>query len=365
MIRLGLYQPPDLVQSARTVIVALVVATFSAVAPASAQTLTLDFFQRYLDSYREQYGIPALSGVVVQRGQVIWEAGLGRQDIEANVAARSDTPYYIGNLSQIFGATLLLEKCYDQNTLELRDEVTRWVPGYTDPVATVGQLLTHQTPSGAYAYDTTRFAGLTGVIEECADLPYRHVLAGDVFDRVPGMTRSVPGRALTGVAFPGAAEFSPAQLARYNDILGQMARHYRLDRGQSVRVAVPPLAADAATGVITTALDLMAFDNALRAPSALLSREALTAAWTQAGGPSPLPTGLGWFVQNYKNTEPLVWQFDLTRDVASSIIIKLPARDLTFILLANSDGLTRTSNLAAGDALQSPFVNLFLRFFAP
>lgn len=336
----------------------------SAAAPASAQTLTLEFFQRYLESYREQYGIPALSAVVFQRGQKIWEGALGRQDIEGNVAARIDTPYFIGNLSQIFGATLLLEKCFDEDTLELRDEVTRWVPQYGDPTTTVGQLLTHQSPSGAYVYDTARFSSLTAVIEECADLPYRHVLAGEIFDRVPGMTRSVPGRALTGVAFPGAAEFSPAELARYNDILGQMARHYRLDRGQPVRVAVPLLPADAATGVITTALDLAEFDNALRPPSALLSNAALTSAWTQAGGPSPLPTGLGWFVQNYRN-EPLVWQFDLTKDVASSIIVKLPARDLTFIVLANSDGLTRTSNLANGDALQSPFVNLFLRFFAP
>ena len=352
---------------ARTVIVVLVVVALSAVAPASAQTLPLDFFQRYLDSYREQYGIPALSAIVVQRGQKIWplaDAGLGKEDLEGNVAARLDTPYYIGSLSQIFGSTLLLEKCYDQNTLELRDEMTRWVPNYNDPAATVGQLLTHQSTSGAYVYDAARFANLTAVIEECADLPYRHVLAGEIFDRVPGMTRSVPGRALTGVEFPGAAAFSPAQLAHYNDILGQMARHYRLDRGQPVRTAVPLLPADAATGVITTALDLMAFDNALRPPSALLSNAALTSAWTQAGGPSPLPTGLGWFVQNYRN-EPLVWQFDLTRDVASSIIVKLPARDLTFIVLANSDGLTRTSNLANGDALQSPFVNLFLRFFAP
>ena len=350
---------------ARTVIVVLVVVALSAAAPAFAQTLTLDFFQRYLDSYREQHGIPALSVVVVQRGQLVVKIGLGKQDLEGNVAASIDTPYFIGNLSQIFGSTLLLEKCFDQETLELRDEVTRWVPAYGDPTTTVGQLLTHQSPSGAYVYDPTRFSGLTDVIEECADLSYRHVLAGEIFNRVPGMTRSVPGRALTGIAYPGAAEFSSAERARYNDILGQMARHYRLDRGQPVRVAVPVLPADAATGVITTAADLAAFDSALQPPSALLSRDALTAAWTQAGGSSPLPTGLGWFVQNYKNSEPLVWQFDLTRDVASSIIVKLPARDLTLIMLANSDGLTRTSNLAAGDALQSPFVNLFLRFFAP
>jgi CubicO group peptidase (beta-lactamase class C family) len=351
------------VRRAGTVIILLVVIAISAVVPASAQTptLTYSYFERYLESYREQYGIPALSAVVLQGGQEVGRSGLGRQDVEANVAARADTPYFIGNLSQVFGSTLLLKKCYDQDTLELKDQVVRWVPGYSDAAATVGQLLTHQSSGGAYAYDPQRFANLTGVIEECADLTYRHVLAGEVFNYL-AMTRSVPGRSLDGVQNPGGGSFSSADLARYNDILSQMAKHYRLDRGQPIRTTVPPLAADASTGAITSALDLAVFDNALRVPGRFLSRDATTLAWTQAG--NSMPTGLGWFVQNYNN-EPLVWQFDLTRDVASSLIVKLPARDLTFIVLANSDGLTRTSNLSTGDALSSPFVQLFLRFFAP
>jgi len=334
----------------------------SAATTASAQTLAFNVFERYLASYREEFGIPGLSFVIIQRGVFVSKGGLGKQDVEANLPSREDTPYFIGNLSQIFGSTLLLEKCYDQNTLELQDRVTRWVPAYGDQGTTVGQLLTHQTPSGAYAYDTSRFSNLTAVIEECADLPYRHVLAGEIFDRL-AMRQSVPGRALDGVLNPGGASFSATELAHYNDVLGQMARHYRLDRGLPVRTAVPALPADASTGAITTALDLAAFDNALRPPG-LLSRDALTVAWTQAGGVSPMPTGLGWFVQNYNN-EPLIWQFDFTRDVSSSLIVKLPARDLTFIVLANSDGLTRSAGLAAGDALSSPFVKLFLSFFAP
>src|SRR5204862_8049294 len=181
-------------------------------------------------------------------------------------------------------------------------------------------------------------------------------LAEEIFDRL-AMTRSVPGRALDGVLDPGGASFSAPDLARYNGVLGQMARHYRLDRGLPVRSAVPALPADASTGAISTALDLAAFDKGLRLPG-LLSRDALTVAWTQAGGRSPMPTGLGWFVQNYNN-KPLVWQFDFTRDVSSALIVKLPARDLTFIVLANSDGITRTSGLAAGDALASPLVKLF------
>jgi CubicO group peptidase (beta-lactamase class C family) len=360
MIQLGYPLEPACVRRARIVIVVLALVAVSAVVPASAQTLTSTLFQSYLDSYREQYGIPALSAVVLQRGQEVVKVGLGKQDVEGAVAASPDTPYFVGALSQVFGATLLLEKCYDQDTLELRDQVTRWVPSYSDSSATVGQILTHQSGSGAYAYDPGRFSSLTAVIEECADLPYRHILAGEIFDRI-AMTRSVPGRDLENAANPGGVSFPGAQVARYNEIVGQMARHYRLDRGQAVRASVPALPADAANGAITTALDLAAFDRVLSTPG-LLSRDALTMAWTQAGG--GLQTGLGWFVQNYKN-EPLVWQFDFTRDVSSSIIVKLPNRELTFILLANSDGVTRTSNLAAGDALASPWVQLFLRFFAP
>lgn len=342
------------------------VATTAATPAFAQQSLTFTLFEKYLDSYREQFGIPALSVTVIQDG-AIWGIGLGRQDLEANVAATADTPYFIGNLSQVFGSTLLLEKCYDQDTLELRDDVTRWVPDYPDRSTTVGQLLTHQSTSGAYAYDPGRFASLTAVIEECVDLPYRHILAGEIFERI-GMTQSVPGRAFEGRENPGGASFSPAQVAHYNDVLNRMARHYRIDRGTPTRASVPAVPADAATGILSSARDLAEFDKALRLPG-LLSRDALTLAWTQAGGTSPMPTGLGWFVQSYSdqnnNKEPLIWQFDLTRDVASSLIVKLPARNLTFIVLANSDGLTRTSNLAAGDALASPFVKLFLRFFAP
>ena len=334
----------------------------SAVATVSAQSLTYSLFERYLESYREQYGIPGLSVAIVQRGVLVWDAGLGKQDVEANVNASPDTPYYIGALSQIFGSTLLLQKCLDQNTLELGDRVVRWTPQFPEAETTVRQLLSHQSAAGAYLYDPNRFSGLTGVVEECVDLSYRHVLAGEIFTRL-SMTRSVPGRLLDGFAEPGRAAFTAAELSRYNDVIGQMARNYRLSSGRPVRATVPAVGADAARGAITTVRDLWRFDNALR-DHVLLTPSTLTEAWTQAKGASAtLPTGLGWFVQN-NNGEPLVWQFDLTRDAASSMVVKLPARDVTMIILANSDGLAAPFGLAAGDATASPFVRLFLSFFA-
>jgi hypothetical protein len=73
-----------------------------------------------------------------------------------------------------------------------------------------------------------------------------------------------------------------------------------------------------------------------------------------------LPTGLGWFVQTYRN-ERVVWHFGVVSGAYSSLMIKVPARNVTLILLANSDGLVAPYDLAQGDLTHSIFANLFLR----
>jgi len=87
-------------------------------------------------------------------------------------------------------------------------------------------------------------------------------------------------------------------------------------------------------------------------------------AWSPANFTgTPLPTGLGWFVQEYQG-ERLVWHFSHVPDAYSALILKMPARGLTLVLLANSDGLSRGASLELGDVTASPFVKIFLRLFA-
>jgi CubicO group peptidase (beta-lactamase class C family) len=328
-----------------------------------AQTLTFSLFERYLDSLREQAGIPGLSAAIVQDNSVVWERGLGRQDVEGNVPATPDTPYYIGDVSQTMGAALALRKCLEEDSLELTDRVTRWVPEYPDAVATVANLLTHTTNSGEFQYSLDRFAGLTPVIVECADEPYRHLLHREVFDRF-GMQSSVPGSSFTGAASPGAMQFDSGTSSRFADVVRRTALSYRLSSGRVVRSDVSPPALSASTGVLSTVRDLARFDIALQT-GALIDGPTLQTSWTQAQVQGrAVPTGLGWFVQNY-NGEPLVWSFGLIRDGYSALVLKLPRRKLTLIALANSDAMTSGYNLHNGDVTASPFATLFLRFFVP
>ncbi len=326
---------------------------------ASAQSLTFSLFERYLESLREQAGIPGLSVAVLQDGTV-WERGLGRQDVDAALAATPETPYAVSDLSQIFGSTLLLKKCVDEHTADLTDRVIRWAPGFSEPNTTLGQLLSHTASGGGYRHDLLRFAGLGPVIEECADIPYRQLLADEIFNRL-GMTASVPGHALIAPTSDDRDVLGSDQVARYATVLSRLAVPYRVDSsGRASRSTVAPRSADPSTGVVTSVRDLARFDAALRA-NALLDPSTRQRAWTRT---SETPMGLGWYVQSY-NGQTLVWQFGLTKDAYSSLVLKVPNRGLTLILLANSDGLSAPYGLEKGDVTTSQFAQLFLRLYAP
>ncbi|HYT75394.1 MAG TPA: hypothetical protein VEL79_11635, partial [Vicinamibacterales bacterium] len=59
--------------------------------------------------------------------------------------------------------------------------------------------------------------------------------------------------------------------------------------------------------------------------------------------------------------ERLVWHFGYVPNAYSSLMLKVPDRNLTFILLANSDGLSAPYQLSAGDVTRSLFATVFLK----
>ncbi len=350
----------------RVGLVALLVAVALVPRPA-AQSLPHALFERYLESLRQQTAIPGLSAVIVQGRQVVWEAGLGRQDVENNVAARADTPYLIGGLSQTVGA-VVLGQCVQRRGLNIDAPIGRWTSNVTEPGATIRHVMAHTSsgvPGEAFLFNPARYASLVAVADDCAERPYRRTVAEDIFDRL-GMQDSLPGRDLERLAATPGGFFDNGRLTRYEGVLRRFAVPYRVDRsGKATRGEYPADAVSTADGLISSARDLARFDAALDG-DALIPADLRDVAWTNATTQSgaPLPTGLGWMVQQH-NGERLVWHFGLVPDAASSLILKVPSRDLTLILLANSDGLSAAYGLSNGDVTTSLFAKLFLRLFVP
>jgi CubicO group peptidase (beta-lactamase class C family) len=326
-----------------------------------AQALPLLLFERYLEPLRVSAGIPGLSAAIYQDGQPVWETGLGMRDLEASHPATVSTPYLIGDLTQPLTAMLVLY-CADRGMLRLDDPIGNWAPTIETPGSTLRQLLTHLHPAApnGFRYDNSRYAHLARPIEACFKQPFRKAIASEVFDAL-GMTTAVPGYDIATVPEELRQLFDDERLERYAAVLQQLAVPYRVDRrARATRNTIPATGVDGASGLIASVRDLARFDRALWTE---LRPETLNMAWTNTTHNGlPTPFGLGWFVQNY-NGEKLVWHFGYVPDAYSSLILKVPSRRLTLILLANSDGLSAPFSLHEGDVTSSLFARTFLRLF--
>jgi CubicO group peptidase (beta-lactamase class C family) len=330
----------------------------------AADDLLLDLFGRYLDSLRRQAGIPGLAVAIVGEDEVLWERGYGFQDVERAIPVRPDTPFHVNGLTQALTASMVL-RCAEEGRLGLDQRVATFDKSSAEPDATIAHLLTHTSvgPDGlAFTYSLERLAPLWRAVRACTNDSYRETLA-DLLDRL-AMRDAVPGP--DAVRLPPGAEgqFEPATVERYRAVLERLATPYAVDsRGRASRSEYPTTVLAPGDGLIASVQDIAQFDLALR-KGLLLRDSTLAVAWNPpvSGAGLPLPHGAGWFVQSY-NGELIAWQFGTSPDASSALIIKVPARRLMLIVLANSDGVTAPYPLTEGDVTISPIARLFLRVF--
>jgi CubicO group peptidase (beta-lactamase class C family) len=325
---------------------------------------TIPVLESYLEALRQQSGIPGMSAALVRDGVVVWERGYGFQNAATRLRATPDTPYLVGDVSQTLAAVLLLQ-CVEQRRLGLDEPFKTYGLETPEPDATLRRILSHapaEPSKEPFVFSPERYAQLTPLMEWCAPQPYRKSVAHRILNRL-AMKDSVPGTDLQDPDLPlPEGLFDPADLDHYRQVLVRLAVPYKVDgKGRAERNDLPGMPIDAAGGLVSTVRDLARLDKALD-DRVLLADETLAAAWSPAAerGVVPSPMGLGWFVQFYKG-ERVVWHFGYVQNSYSSLIVKVPSRSLTFILLANSDGLSAPFQLQSGDVTKSLFATLFLR----
>ncbi|HKB14397.1 MAG TPA: serine hydrolase, partial [Vicinamibacterales bacterium] len=161
-----------------------------------------------------------------------------------------------------------------------------------------------------------------------------------------------------------AEKFTTSALERYAAVVPRLATPYSIDtRRHATRSSYIATTLTPGSGLVSSVRDLEQFDLALKKGD-VVGTDWLSFAWTPPIGANgqPLPHAYGWFVQS-SNSERIVWQFGVSDNASSSMMISLPNRGLTLILLANSHGLVRPFALGDGDVTVSPFARLFLSIF--
>lgn len=352
----------------RRTLLALIAASLLFVqASVKADDLAYTRFGDFLEALRVQAGIPGMVAAVVGRSAVQWERVFGTADLDKNIPTRIDTPFHLDGLTEVFSASLLL-RCVEEGRVSLDDLIGQFAPDSVDASLTVRQVLTHTSgpaDNPLYQFRPDRLEPLSLAIEACREEPYRKAV-GRMFD-VSGMFDSVPGADVTAMPrlVPPAEWPGDSALERYTAALTRLAVPYAVDL-QTKRVSPSQYTTTTlttATGAISTVQDLEKFDLSLK-NGILLKPETIAMAQRAPTGATgqKLPHAIGWFAQNYLG-ENVYWQFGMTDNGGSALMVIWPTRSLTFIVLANSNGLAKPFNLAAGDLRATPFGKLFLNLF--
>jgi CubicO group peptidase (beta-lactamase class C family) len=246
--------------------------------------------------------------------------------------------------------------------LNLDAPIRTYTATVPDANATVRQVLAMASDAAAgsaYRYDGDRFAALTTVVEACTGVSYRVAVARQILDRI-GMPDSVPGHDLDATTGASSAAFDAATLTRYRAVLARIATPYLVRDNRPFSSEYPPKGINASAGLVSTVRDLARYDAALDS-HVLMSSSTQLIAWTpfRLASGRESPYALGWFVQATVAGRA-VWHYGQW-PTFSSLILKLPDRGVTLILLANSDGLSSRFPLAAGDVGVSPFARAFIQ----
>lgn len=210
---------------------------------------------------------------------------------------------------------------------------------------------------GETALTTGLFGGTVGRPNGASntDGPWR---ASFIWNRQDGVWRLVH----THLSPPNVARVTDRWRQRFDAVSQTLAQPYGLDdRFNPVRIKYPTHFSTSA-GLIASVLDMAKYDIAVD-QNRFLTKETQQLAFTPFTSTKgeALPYGLGWFTQDYRGTR-LIWHYGYWTG-NSSLILKVPERNLTFIVMANTDNLSRPTDLGSGDVLSSPVGLAFLKSF--
>jgi CubicO group peptidase (beta-lactamase class C family) len=339
---------------ARAMILCAATLTASCRATTTAPAESLQQFEERLEALRLQSHIPAITAVIAREADVVWARGFGSAELATDRPAADTTVYHLASLTKPFATTVLLQ-LVEENRVSLDAPVSDYgvvIPG--PGVIRVRHLLSHtseETPGSVFRYNGNRFALLDSVIARAATMSFAAAVQTRIIARL-GLKHTAPD--------PQAQEFAMGghDRAAYER---NMARGYTWSANKYALTAYPTHFSSAA-GLTASARDVATFSLALDR-GALLKPETLALSLTPvlslAG--DTLPYALGWFVTRYRGVR-VVWHYGLWT-ANSSLIIKVPDRGLTFVVLANTDGLSEPYALGAGRLVSSPWARAFLDAF--
>lgn len=325
------------------------------VAPGPTFEQEVEAFSARLNDIMTTLEIPAISVMMMKGDDIVLARGYGYADLEGEVTADANTIFHLASVTKPFAAILILQ-LEQESRLSVEDPASAYGVDL-DSTILIKHLLSHTSegePGSYFNYNGGRFGQLTGIIEEVTGNSFAQELTKRILEPLE-MRSTVP-------SVRDTLSFEQRGIPM-DQIRPHLASPYQVnDEGQVNKTELESYFG-ASAGLMSTVSDLALFSSALDT-EALLRLEKRQKMWTPMVNHKGeiLPYALGWFVQELDGKQ-VIWHYGYWW-TNSSLFVKVPALDLSFIILANTDRLSAASPMiGSGDLLKSIVGREFLRRF--
>jgi len=291
--------------------------------------LSLTEFESVLERIRTDLKIPGFSAAITKNRGIVWAKGFGYANKEKAIEATPETVYHLASLTKPFAATIIMQ-LIEQNKLSLDTPITDYGIDFgTQEIIRVKHLLSHTSegvPGTNYQYNGGRYGELDAVIFGAS---------GKLFCEI--MNEKILSPLNLNLTAPHP--FSIMDCEQNTNVLEKMAQGYS-SNGQNNMFYRAYFGS--AAGLVSNVIDMSNFSIALD-NDLLLTAESKELMYTPTISTTgeELPYGLGWFVDNNEEVD-IIWHYGYW-DAVSTLILKIPEEELSFVILANSDRLSSAS----------------------
>lgn len=325
----------------------------------NAQPLPDNFnkFSESLEILSNRLNLPGFSSCIIQDDSIVWTKYYGYSDKENEKRTNSKTLYHCASITKSFASAIILQ-LIEQHKLGLDDlvvpDLLPILEQYGIPIdkkvgeIKVKHLLSHTSddpPGTYYRYDGDKYSLLSPIISKASNLTFEENLHNTIAKI--GIENTIPC----------------TKLDLYPEAKNALSLPYNYDSNNQLIPGQYTTQFNSSTGLVSSANDLAKFMIALDADK-VISSESKQLAYSpfelKTGGQSIY--GLGWFVENINGIK-IVWNYGFGYST-SGLIVNIPEYKQTFIILSNSDRMSRPFSLGLPQIsiLGSPFACAFIKY---
>ncbi len=307
-----------------------------------------DTFISEIDQLKDYFQIPGLAILIKEGNTVIHEDYKGYATIADSIPLDKTTTIPMASLTKIFSGIVIIQ-LEEEGKLSLDDAVSDYLPemGVPDDIK-IKHILSHtsQGAIGKHFYYSSRFGILTPIIEKADAQSFEDAIQKRIINKLQ-LTNTYLLKDSLQISSQNRKIAAPYFLG------GDMKDGFLL---RETKDGFIDYGFSASAGITSTIQDLGILSNALDTNTLITeaSKEKMMTPFTDNS-----PYGLGIFTQTFLG-EQLIWGYG-QYDCYSSLFLKVPSKNLTYIIAANNNLMSDPARLINGDLTTSLFAMSFLK----